>query len=173
MELPLSINIRRVPRYVPFVVLFELLLGLAAIIFPAFIPFLIIIAIAGFLLFLIKPELCYYLSILALAFDGVSLTALKVGHVPGPRTINAHHIFILMGFLALLVKIVRDRLEVQKTGLEGPLFVFFGWALISTVWSPEPGASFTILLQLFVALVFLNCMVQFFREENLLRRIVM
>jgi len=173
MELPLDTYMRSVPRWIPFAILFELLLGLAAILFPVYIPFLIIVAISGVLLFLIKPELGYYLTILALGFDGITLSFLKLGFVPGARTINVHHIFIPLGFLVLLIKIVRDKLEVQKSGLEMPLFFFLGWMLISTLWAPKFIAGFVVILQVLVALVFFFSILQFFREGKLIRSVVM
>lgn len=155
MELPITIYLRRIPRWAPFAILFELLLGLAAILFPVYIPFILIVGISGFLLFLIKPQLCYYLTILALGFDGISLSTLKIAFVPGAGTINAHHFFILIGFVALLVKIVRDKLEVQKTGLEGPLFFFLGWMLISTLWGTKSCGKFRSNVTSFCGISFL------------------
>ena len=173
MELPLTIYLRRMPHWIPFVILFELLLGLAAILFPVYFPFILVIGTAGLLLFLIRPELCYYLTILALGFDGISIIALKGGGGPGAQTINAHHILILIGFVTILIKIMRDKLEIQRSSLEVPVFLFLAWAMISLLWTPNLRASLVVVVQIFVALALFFSSTQFFREEKFLRSVVM
>lgn len=165
---------RRVPRWIPFVILFELFLGFIAILFPVYLPLLLLVGITGFLLLLIRPRWGYYLTILALAFDGIAIfAATQMAGVPGAKTLNAHHIFIFITFVVLLIQIVRDKLEFQKTGLEIPLLLFLAWMAITCLWTPDFKTGALSVFRTFVAVTFLYCSVQLFREEKYLKSILM
>jgi hypothetical protein len=173
MRSPLDIP-GNVPRWILFVVLFELFLGIAVILFPALLPILLSVGIFGFLLLLIKPQWGYYLTILALAFDGIAIfAATQLSGVPGAKTLNAHHIFIFITFLVLLIQIVRDKLEFQKTGLEWPLLLFLTWMAITCIWTPDFMTGALGVFRTYVAVIFLYCTIYLFREEKHVRSIIM
>jgi O-antigen ligase len=172
MALPLNTFVRKVPRWIPFLILFEIFLGFAVVIFHALLPIILSVGIFGFLLLLIKPQWGYYLTILALAFDGIAIFAAQMPGVPGAKTLNAHHIFILITFIVLLIQFVRDKLEFKKTGLEIPLLLFLAWLAITLIWTPDFKNGALSVFRTYVAVVFFYCTVQLFREEKYLRGII-
>jgi len=173
MGLPLNINIRRLPKWIPFAILFELFLGFAAILFPAYLPLLLLVGILGLILLLIEPRWGYYLIILALAFDGIAIFAAQMPGVPGAKTLNAHHIFILITFVVLFSQVVRDKLEFRKTGLEIPLFLFLIWMAITLIWTPDFRNGGLSVFRTYVAVVFFYCTINLFREGKYIKSILM
>lgn len=173
MGLSLVTFMNKIPRWILFLLLFEIFLGFAVILFPALLPILLSVGTLGFLLLLIKPQWGYYLTILALAFDGIAIFAAQMPGVPGAKTLNAHHVFILITFVVLLIQFVRDKLEFQKTGLEIPLLLFLTWMAITLIWTPDFKNGGLGVFRTYVAVVFFYCTINLFREGKYIKSIIM
>jgi O-antigen ligase len=164
-------NIREHWHHISLLVLLEIVLGLSAVILPPLVPLILFMAGAGFLVFLINPQLGYAFTILALALDGISILAYEAAGAPGAKTLNLHHILILITFIVLFLQITRDRLPLRVTGLELPLLFFLLWMCTTLLWVPKRSAGIILIVRMLTAWAFLFSGVQLFRETRDIRRL--
>jgi O-antigen ligase len=151
----------------------EIMLGLLLLVSPrAAIP-LVGLLIAGILLFsLIRPDWVYYLVILSFSVGGITLFAHNLPGVPGHKTLNPHHLLILLTFLGTVMLIVRHRKRLKRTPLDLPIVLLLLWALLGTLWAPNFKASLLQVFRFFVALIFYFASFQLITDRNRVHTLV-
>jgi len=169
----LTITIRN-KRYSSILVLLlaEMMLGLLLLISPAPLPFFGLMIAGIVLLALIRPDWVYYLIILSFSVGGITLFAHDLPGVPGHKTLNPHHLLILLTFVGTVIFIIRDRRRLERTSLDLPIVLLLLWALMGTLWAPSPKACLLQVFRFFVALILYFISFQLIRNRDQVRNLI-
>ena len=172
--LPMPTIAIRNKKYVSILVLLlaEILLGLLLLITPAAFPFLVLMMVGIVPLSLIRPDWIYYLIILSFSIGGITLFAHHLPGVPGQKTLNPHHLLILLCFVGSAMLILRHHRRLERTPLDLPIVLLFLWALTGTFWAPSFKASLLQVFRFFVALILYFTSFQLFTDRDKVRRLI-
>ena len=154
-------------------ILAEVIIGLhiAASLPPIFLVALFIIPLLFVLI--LRPTWGYYLAIVASGFAGVALYTHAMPHVPGAKTLNAHHILILITALGCALYIVQNHRRLESSFLDVPVLVFFAWATITCLWTIDFKASLLQSFRMLTAITFFFLSFQLITTREKLDRLVM
>jgi uncharacterized membrane protein len=120
----------------PMVLVFELLIGVACIVFPPFLMPGVIVGLFVFIVFFQKPEYSYYFFVFLLPFWDISL--IQMGWID-VRPADLGVIAMVLTFSLNLV--LRKDVHFQPTALGIPIVAFSFWAFASIAWGSFSAAA--------------------------------
>lgn len=154
-------------------ILAEVIIGLyiAATLPPLFLVALFIIPLVFVLI--LRPTWSYYLAILAFGFAGVTLFTHAMQHVPGAKTLNVHHVLILITTVGCALYIILNHKRLESSFLDVPILVLFTWAAISCLWAVDSNASLLQSFRMLTAITFFFVSLQLITTREKLDRLIM